>query len=164
MTATKLLAALALAGITAFSPAFAQDAAFQLPEQCATSSGSAEMAAGQMHGSSTKDGKQPGMDSDMSAMMGMGQMDMEAMPEHVRENMRRMMASMPAMHQGMMLEDADVAFACAMIAHHQGAIDMSEVLLKYGKDEETRALAEGIIAAQAEEIGQMTAWLAEHAK
>jgi uncharacterized protein (DUF305 family) len=31
-----------------------------------------------------------------------------------------MMISMPAMHQGMMIEDADVAFACGMIAHHQG--------------------------------------------
>lgn len=159
---TMIMAAVAALGLS--SPVLAQDAAFQLPEQCATSSGSTEMAAGKMHGSSTEDGKQPGMDSDMTGMMGMGQMDMEAMPEHVRENMRRMMVSMPAMHQGMMQEDADVAFACAMIAHHQGAIDMSEVLLKYGKDEETRALAEGIIAAQAEEIGQMTAWLAEHAK
>ncbi len=68
----------------------------------------------------------------MMAMMGMGDMDLESMPEHVQENMRRMMITMPAMHEGMMIEDADVAFACGMIAHHQGAIDMAEVLLAHG--------------------------------
>ena len=82
------------------------------------------------------------------------------MPEHVQENMQRMMISMPAMHQGMMNEDADVAFACGMIAHHQGAIDMAEVLLEHGDDPQMRALAEEIIAAQVGEIDEMThGWL-----
>jgi uncharacterized protein (DUF305 family) len=66
------------------------------------------------------------------------------------------------MHEGMMMEDADVAFACGMIAHHQGAIDMAEVLLEHGEDPQMRALAEEIIAAQVGEIEQMTTWLAEN--
>ena len=100
----------------------------------------------------------------MMGMMGMGGVDLDAMPEHVQENMRRMMISMPAMHEGMMLEDADVAFACGMIAHHQGAIDMAEVLLAHGDDPQMRTLAEEIIAAQVGEIAEMTSWLAENAK
>lgn len=85
------------------------------------------------------------------------------MPEHVQENMRRMMVTMPAMHEGMMNEDPDIVFACGMIAHHQGAIDMAEVLLAHGEDEQMRALAQEIIDAQEAEIEQMTTWLAENA-
>lgn len=65
--------------------------------------------------------------------------------------------------RGSIQEDADVAFACGMIAHHQGAIDMAEVLLEHGDDPQMRALAEEIIAAQGTEIERMTTWLAENA-
>jgi len=75
-----------------------------------------------------------------------------------------MMATMPAMHDGMMNEDADVAFACGMIAHHQGAIDMAQVLLEHGDDAQMIELAGEIIAAQVGEMEEMTAWLAENAK
>jgi uncharacterized protein (DUF305 family) len=56
-----------------------------------------------------------------------------------------------------------VAFACGMIAHHQGAIDMAEVLLEHGDNPEMRELAEEIIAAQVGEIERMTMWLADNA-
>ena len=71
---------------------------------------------------------------------------------------------MPAMMQGMMHEDPDVAFACSMIAHHQGAIDMARLQLKFGKDEWIRSLAQNIIDAQVKEIDEMTKWIADHAK
>ena len=86
------------------------------------------------------------------------------MPAHVKENMGKMMVTMPAMHEGMMIENPDVAFACGMIAHHQGAIDMAQVLLAHGENPEMRKLADEIIAAQVGEIALMTSWLAENAK
>jgi hypothetical protein len=74
-------------------------------------------------------------------------------------------ATMDAMHgpmmAGMANPDPDAAFVLGMIPHHQGAIDMSNVVLKYGSDPQVRTLAEHIIADQATEIAQMNAWLAE---
>jgi uncharacterized protein (DUF305 family) len=60
--------------------------------------------------------------------------------------------------------DADVDFMKGMMAHHQGAIDMAKVVLKYGKDPETKKLAEAIIKAQEGEIVFMTDWIAKKAK
>ena len=60
--------------------------------------------------------------------------------------------------------NADIDFMNGMIPHHQGAIDMAKVLLKYGKDAETRKLAEQIIADQEKEIALMQAWLRKNAK
>jgi uncharacterized protein (DUF305 family) len=58
--------------------------------------------------------------------------------------------------------DADRDFVASMIPHEQGAIDMATIELQFGKDDETRQLAERIIAAQQKEIAEMTAWLAKH--
>ncbi|KLT73298.1 hypothetical protein PL75_03505 [Neisseria arctica] len=55
--------------------------------------------------------------------------------------------------------DPDIAFAQAMIPHHQGAIDMAEIQLRYGTNPATRKLAESIIAAQRPEIDLMRNWL-----
>jgi uncharacterized protein (DUF305 family) len=163
MTIAKWILAAAFAATAFAAPALAQDAEFQLPEQCATATAAggmdhSAMGQGGMHGNQSG-----GMGAGMMEMMGMGGMDLESMPEHVQENMRKMMITMPAMQEGMMNEDADVAFACGMIAHHQGAIDMAQVLLEHGDDEQMRALAEEIISAQVGEIEQMTTWLVENA-
>jgi uncharacterized protein (DUF305 family) len=66
------------------------------------------------------------------------------------------------MHTGMEIKfsaDADVDFIKGMIPHHQGAIDMAEVVLKHGKDKQTRKWANDIIREQKREIAEMQAWL-----
>jgi hypothetical protein len=51
--------------------------------------------------------------------------------------------------------DADRDFARMMIPHHQGAIDMALVELRYGKDKRLRRLAQSIIVEQQQEIALM---------
>ena len=71
----------------------------------------------------------------------------------------RMMKDMAAPYTG----DADRDFVTHMIPHHQGAVAMAEVLLKYGKDPELRKMAQEIVAAQEKEISFMKQWQARHA-
>src|SRR5882724_1387347 len=67
------------------------------------------------------------------------------------------------MHAGMEVApsgDVDQDFIQMMIPHHQGAIDMALVLLKYGRDERLRRLAQSIIVEQNQEIAYMRSLLA----
>ncbi|PXW65651.1 hypothetical protein C7964_1156 [Loktanella sp. PT4BL] len=150
MNFVKLSLSTALAAAAFSLPALAQDTEFQLPEQCITSSTMGEMDHSAMDHSAK--GHSDGMMAPESA-------DLSDSPEHVQVNMRKMMITMSAMEQGMMNEDPDVAFACAMIAHHQGAIDMAQVLLDHGDDPEMIKLAEEIMEAQVGEIELMKNWL-----
>ena len=70
----------------------------------------------------------------------------------VNDTMHAGMADIPA--------DPDVAFMQGMLAHHEGAVAMSQVALKYAKDDQARDLANRVIAAQKQEIAEMEAWLA----
>jgi uncharacterized protein (DUF305 family) len=54
----------------------------------------------------------------------------------------------------------DTLFLMAMIAHHEGAIEMANDVLTAGSDPEIRALAEAIIAGQQNEISVMEKLLA----
>ncbi len=51
-----------------------------------------------------------------------------------------------------------------MIPHHQGAIDMSEELIKKSKDAELKAFAQKMIDAQKAEIKMMQDWLKKREK
>jgi uncharacterized protein (DUF305 family) len=66
------------------------------------------------------------------------------------------------MHRDMAITfsgNADKDFLAGMIPHHQGAIDMAEVVLKHGSDPKARKLAQDIITAQKKEIADMQEWL-----
>ena len=51
--------------------------------------------------------------------------------------------------------DPDRDFAAMMIPHHQGAVEMAEIELRFGHDERLRRLAQGIIIEQRQEIAVM---------
>jgi uncharacterized protein (DUF305 family) len=132
----KLAATLIPAAILAGSMALAQ------------SEGTAEPAEGMDHGA-----------MDHGAMEGMdhGEMAMSADPalQALMAPMDAMMAMMPTSSSG----DVDADFLLMMIPHHQSAIDMAEVVLEQGDDEETRAMAQAIIDAQEAEIAEMRGML-----
>lgn len=60
--------------------------------------------------------------------------------------------------------DPDRDFVAMMLPHHQGAVDMAKVELRYGKDPMLRRLAAAIVKAQAIEIAQMHGWQRQHAR
>jgi hypothetical protein len=67
-----------------------------------------------------------------------------------------------AMHAGMNVPfsgDADIDFLRGMIPHHQGAVDMARIQLKYGSHPQLKRMTREIIRAQELEIRQMTTLL-----
>ncbi|MGF2043699.1 hypothetical protein, partial [Staphylococcus aureus] len=72
----------------------------------------------------------------MSGMSGMS--DMKNMTPAQKDQMAAMDKMNKAMMEGMMDPDPGLAWMKSMAAHHQGAIDMSEAVLKHTKDEEVR--------------------------
>ncbi|WP_423969064.1 DUF305 domain-containing protein [Bradyrhizobium sp.] len=72
----------------------------------------------------------------------------------LRENdgaMTKMMNAMEAKPTG----DIDRDFVAMMAPHHQGAIDMAVIELRYGKNEQLRRIAQEIIVDQMQEIAAM---------
>lgn len=65
--------------------------------------------------------------------------------------MAKMMAGMAPRPTG----DIDKDFVDMMVPHHQGAIDMAELELRYGKNDHLKALAQEIIVTQQQEIAAM---------
>ena len=65
--------------------------------------------------------------------------------------MNRMMADMTVNPTG----DVDRDFVAMMVPHHQGAIDMAQAVLRHGRNEQLRRLAQEIIVTQQQEIAAM---------
>jgi hypothetical protein len=96
-----------------------------------------------------------------------GMHDTKAMGADSSESSKAFAEVNKKMHKNMTMAftgNPDVDFAQGMIPHHQGAIDMAKVVLKYGKDPELKKLAEDIIKAQDSEIAFMKGWLAKQSK
>lgn len=55
-------------------------------------------------------------------------------------------------------DEFDKAFMEMMIAHHQGAIDMANLIPTRAKHDEVKKLGEAIIVAQTKEIQDMQQW------
>ncbi len=88
------------------------------------------------------------------------------MPTQTPAAEQDMMAGMAKMNHDMeaapMTGNADMDFVGMMIPHHQGAVDMAEAELRYGKDPALRQLATEIVGAQNREIAIMKQWQAIH--
>lgn len=103
-------------------------------------------------------------------MQGMGQgqamqgVPMQNLSDANRGYMEAMNKQMPAMMQGMVASDADVAFVCAMIPHHQSAVDMARVVLRYGDNPEAKKMAEKVVKDQEKEIEDLNEWLRKNVK
>jgi hypothetical protein len=65
--------------------------------------------------------------------------------------MSKMMVDMGITPSG----DIDSDFVAMMVPHHQGAIDMAQAELRYGRNERLRRMAQEIIVTQQEEIAAM---------
>lgn len=65
--------------------------------------------------------------------------------------MNKMMNDMEIKPSG----DIDHDFVAMMAPHHQGAIDMAQAELRYGKNEQLRRIAQEIIVEQQQEITAM---------
>jgi hypothetical protein len=63
----------------------------------------------------------------------------------------KMMADMTIKPTG----DVDRDFVAMMVPHHQGAIDMAQAVLRYGRNEQLRRLAQDIVVTQQQEIAAM---------
>jgi uncharacterized protein (DUF305 family) len=65
--------------------------------------------------------------------------------------MNKMMTEMTVAPTG----DVDRDFVAMMVPHHQGAIDMALIILRFGKSEQLKRLAQEIIVTQQQEIAAM---------
>jgi uncharacterized protein (DUF305 family) len=80
--------------------------------------------------------------------------DLAAEAPYLAENdaaMTKMMNDMTVKPTG----DVDRDFVAMMVPHHQGAVDMARALLRYGRNEQLRRLAQEIIVTQQQEIAVM---------
>jgi uncharacterized protein (DUF305 family) len=98
------------------------------------------------------------MPADHSGMRHSADAEASASAEAFRQGGEKMMKDMDRPYTG----DADKDFVAHMIPHHEGAVHMAQVQLKYGKDPELRKMARDIIQAQQKEIAFMKKWQARH--
>lgn len=75
------------------------------------------------------------------------------------EEYRAMMDTHHSSHTAAETTDLEAAFAQGMSMHHQMAVDMAEIILKYTDDEELTRFADNIVTQQEKEIDEMQSYL-----
>lgn len=73
--------------------------------------------------------------------------------------------AMDKMNKGMMsgmASDPSKSWAQMMVEHHQGAIDMSKIVLKNTQDPAIKQMAEKNIEEQRKSIAELKSWLSKH--
>ncbi|MFN7023367.1 MAG: DUF305 domain-containing protein [Pseudorhizobium sp.] len=93
-----------------------------------------------------------------------GQGPMANLTDYQKASMEAMMSMNQQMMQGMIKDEADVAFICGLIAHHLGAIDMAKIELEHGDNEEAKATAQKVIDDQTKEVERLTEWVEKEVK
>lgn len=128
-----------------------QQTSIDIPKTCQD----AAQASGEM---------QP-MEKMQSQMKGMMQSSMQGMQmTETQKGLHQAMMNMNGpMMQGMMAKDADVAWICSMIPHHQGAIAMARAGLLGADNAESKKLAEETIQSNEKELKKLIAWVEKHA-
>jgi len=91
----------------------------------------------------------------MMRMMGMNNYNIrEAATSHSTMSMSEMNNQLAPLSG----DEFDKAFVEMMIAHHEGAVDMAELIPSRAKHNEIKQLGEAITAAQTKEIADMKQW------
>lgn len=79
--------------------------------------------------------------------------------DHANTSMDEMMHDMTASLEGKTGSEFDKEFLRQMIVHHEGAVDMAEMVLKQSNEAKLKSFAQEIIDVQSREIKMMQDWL-----
>ena len=85
--------------------------------------------------------------------------DKKAVEKLSKDSYKEMMNMMKAMNGVAISGDMDKDYLMGMIPHHQGAIDVSKIILTITKDKTVKEIANRIIADQEKEIAEMKVML-----
>jgi uncharacterized protein (DUF305 family) len=104
---------------------------------------------------------------DHSQMQGMDHSEMKGMDHSaMAPNAQNPFAEAEMkMHRAMMAavgKDASETWVRKMIAHHQGAIDMANIVLSKTDDPKIKQTAQETIVSQGKEIDELQGWLKNH--
>lgn len=99
------------------------------------------------------------VNNNYTGMMRMMGIDTSERAEEVATDHSTMsMAEMNEQLEGLSGDDFDKAFIEMMVAHHEGAVEMAELIPSRAKHDEIKSLGEAIISAQTKEIEEMKQW------
>lgn len=89
-------------------------------------------------------------------------MQTSATQAYTKEYMQTMKKMQKPMMDGIMNKNPDMAFIKGMLPHHQGAVAMAKIELKYGKDKELKEFARQLVDMQDKQIDFMKNWLSKN--